>query len=200
MAAKKALQHKELLGAGTGAVRIGFAKATTQKAMEEASPVSPSGQASMASSSKQERTVDAMNIRENPESGSHAKPSTPETVEPSNLSKIMAIMTEFGMDSDDGPVFKIGKIEETMGKKVKWMLRNRNRILLFLENRTVCKYRTSIPPIGESNPNRKLDAPRLRELRKKLDNSHTSAKDVQAIAEECMDDIVELSSGQYPFW
>ncbi|KAI8575652.1 hypothetical protein K450DRAFT_260858 [Umbelopsis ramanniana AG] len=168
MAAKKALQHKEVLGSGTGAVRIGFAKATTQKAMEEASSVSPpGGQASVASSSKQERTIDT--VRENPESGSHAKSSSPETMEPSNLSKIMAIMTEFGMDSDDGPVFKI-------------------------ENRTVCKYRTSIPPITEANPSRKLDAPRLRELRKKLDNSHTSAKEVQAIAEECMDDIVELSS------
>jgi hypothetical protein len=68
--------------------------------------------------------------------------------------------------------------------------------MLCLENRTVCKYRTTIPPIAEPNPNRKLDAPRLRELRKKLDNSHTSAKEVQAIAEECLDDIVELSSGK----
>jgi hypothetical protein len=109
MAAKKALQHKEVLGSGTGAVRIGFAKATTQKAMEEASPVSTPGQASVASSSKPERTVDANNVRENLDSGSHAKPLTTDTVEPSNLSKIMAIMTEFGMDSDDGPVFKIGK-------------------------------------------------------------------------------------------
>ncbi|KAG2177469.1 hypothetical protein INT44_007980 [Umbelopsis vinacea] len=159
MAAKKALQHKEVLGSGTGAVRIGFAKATTQKALEEASPLS-GGQASVAS--KPERTIDT--VRENPESG-----PPPETTEPSNLSKIMAIMTEFGMDSDDGPVFKI-------------------------ENRTVCKYRSSIPPVPEANPNRKLDAPRLRELRKKLDNSHTSAKEVQAIAEECMEDIVELSS------
>ncbi|KAH8552529.1 hypothetical protein BGW37DRAFT_489330 [Umbelopsis sp. PMI_123] len=171
VAAKMALQHKEVLGSGTGAVRIGFAKATTQKTMEESSPVQSLGlNPSIASTSKQERTVDATNIRENSESGSisNTKPST-EPVETSNLSKIMAIMTEFGMDSDDGPVFKI-------------------------ENRTVCKYRTAIPPIAEPNPNRKLDAPRLRELRKKLDNSHTSAKEVQAIAEECMDDIVELSS------
>lgn len=119
MAAKKALQHKEVLGSGTGAVRIGFAKATTQKAMEEPSPVSPPGQASVASSSKPERTVDANNIRENHDAASHAKPSTTDSVEPSNLSKIMAIMTEFGMDSDDGPVFKIGKY---VGNRRFWFL------------------------------------------------------------------------------
>lgn len=62
-------------------------------------------------------------------------------------------------------------------------------------NRPVCKYVSSIPAVAEPNANRKLDAPRLREVRKKLDNTHTSAKDIQAIAEECMDDIVELSSG-----
>jgi hypothetical protein len=113
VAAKMALQHKEVLGSGTGAVRIGFAKATTQKTMEESSPVQSLGlNPSIASTSKQERTVDATNIRENSESGSisNTKPST-EPVETSNLSKIMAIMTEFGMDSDDGPVFKIGKRE-----------------------------------------------------------------------------------------
>lgn len=62
-------------------------------------------------------------------------------------------------------------------------------------NRPICKYVSSIPAVAEPNANRKLDAPRLREVRKKLDNTHTSAKDIQAIAEECMSDIVELSSG-----
>lgn len=69
------------------------------------------------------------------------------------------------------------------------------------ENRTTAIYHPTIPPVGEPNANRKIDVPRLREVRKKLDSSHTSAKEVQAIAEECMDDIVELSSGKRRvFW
>lgn len=68
--------------------------------------------------------------------------------------------------------------------------------LIFTENRPAATYFTSIPPVGDPNPNRKPDASRLREIRKRLDSGHCSAKEVEAIAAEVLDECVELSSGR----
>ncbi|CAI2168392.1 9318_t:CDS:2 [Funneliformis geosporum] len=62
------------------------------------------------------------------------------------------------------------------------------------ENRPPTTYFTSIPPVGDPNPNRKPDASRLREIRKRLDSGHCAAKEVEAIAAEVLDECVELSS------
>ncbi|KAI9259449.1 armadillo-type protein [Phascolomyces articulosus] len=55
-------------------------------------------------------------------------------------------------------------------------------------------YFDSIPPVPELGANRKFDASRLREIRKKLDNATHGAKEVEAIAYDCLDEIAELSS------
>ncbi|KAI8140594.1 armadillo-type protein [Fennellomyces sp. T-0311] len=55
-------------------------------------------------------------------------------------------------------------------------------------------YFDSIPPVPELGVNRKFDASRLREIRKKLDNATRGGKEVEAIAYDCMDEIAELSS------
>ncbi|KAG2181383.1 hypothetical protein INT43_008966 [Umbelopsis isabellina] len=174
VAAKKALQQKEVFGPGTGLLRIGFAKATTSQRSSEDLMAQISSSASQPTPDSGADLTDAKDhggdSRLNVESATKPTKAEPTLTETSNLSKIMAIMMELGMDSDDGPVFKI-------------------------ENRTTATYHPTIPPVSEPNANRKLDVPRLREVRKKLDSAHTSAKEVQAIAEECMDDIVELSSG-----
>ena len=57
-------------------------------------------------------------------------------------------------------------------------------------------YFDSIPPVPELGVNRKFDASRLREIRKKLDNATRGGKEVEAIAYDCMDEIAELSSGR----
>ncbi|CAG8593639.1 12323_t:CDS:2 [Acaulospora morrowiae] len=62
------------------------------------------------------------------------------------------------------------------------------------ENKTPTTYYTSIPPVGDPNPNRKPDASRLREIRKRLDSGHCLPKEVESIAIEIMDECVELSS------
>jgi protein JSN1 len=208
VAAKKALQHKDVLSSGTGIIRIGFAKATSQKAAEVSS-LSPS---SSSATTQQERPspVNIPQAKDNPEQSkvpvaSGPKHSTSESVETSNLSKIMNIMAEFGMDSDDGPVFAIGELScsdliarcfSPLPISVCTVSSHlTSSFSSLVGNRPICKYVSSIPAVAEPNANRKLDAPRLREVRKKLDNTHTSAKDIQAIAEECMSDIVELSSG-----
>ncbi|KAH8555390.1 armadillo-type protein [Umbelopsis sp. PMI_123] len=55
-------------------------------------------------------------------------------------------------------------------------------------------YHEAIPSVIEFGPERKLDASALRELRKRLDRQDTDPADANNIAEECMKEIVELSS------
>ncbi|KAI8580633.1 hypothetical protein K450DRAFT_236539 [Umbelopsis ramanniana AG] len=55
-------------------------------------------------------------------------------------------------------------------------------------------YHEAIPSVIEFGPERKLDASALRELRKRLDRQDIDPADANSIAEECMNEIVELSS------
>lgn len=48
----------------------------------------------------------------------------------------------------------------------------------------------------ESGTGRKVDPVRLREIRKRLDGGNFTFKEVEEIAIECMDDIVDLCSGK----
>ncbi|ORZ28775.1 hypothetical protein BCR41DRAFT_366500 [Lobosporangium transversale] len=55
-------------------------------------------------------------------------------------------------------------------------------------------YFTSIPPVAEPSPHRRLDAPRLREIRKRLDSGHCTQKELDNLSNECIDECVELCS------
>jgi len=56
------------------------------------------------------------------------------------------------------------------------------------------QYHDAIPSVIEFGPDRKLDASALRELRKRLDRTETDTAEANTVADECMDEIVELSS------
>ncbi|KAI8093782.1 uncharacterized protein BX664DRAFT_295693 [Halteromyces radiatus] len=58
---------------------------------------------------------------------------------------------------------------------------------------TCSNYADTIPHVPEFGPQRQLDANRLRDIRKKLDNA-TSASVCDGYAMECMDEIAELCS------
>lgn len=51
-----------------------------------------------------------------------------------------------------------------------------------------------IPPIGEPTTNRMFDAPRLRDIRKRIDNGQCAIQEVEQIALEMLPEIAELSS------
>lgn len=61
---------------------------------------------------------------------------------------------------------------------------------------TPSSYLESIPPVPELGANRKFDAAKLRELRKKLDGATRGTREVEMIAFDCMDEIAGLSSGK----
>ena len=69
------------------------------------------------------------------------------------------------------------------------------RIAVKLDRATVYKdYRGEIPPVIEPTPNRLHDAPRLREIRKRIDNNSCSPAEIENIAMEMLSEIAELSS------
>ncbi|KAG5460733.1 MAG: armadillo-type protein, partial [Olpidium bornovanus] len=55
-------------------------------------------------------------------------------------------------------------------------------------------YASTVPPAPEPNRHRKVDQPRLRELRKLLDSPQATAKEIEAAFDECYDDCVDLCS------
>lgn len=59
-------------------------------------------------------------------------------------------------------------------------------------------YRSAIPPVPELGSERKLEPLSLREMRKVLEGEEQiSLEQVELIASECMEEIVELCSGGY---
>ncbi|KAK5174584.1 uncharacterized protein LTR77_001665 [Saxophila tyrrhenica] len=69
------------------------------------------------------------------------------------------------------------------------------RIISNLENAmSFHDYQTEIPPIPESSHNRVHDAPRLREIRKRIDNNSCSPMEIESIAQDMLPEIAELSS------
>ena len=56
-------------------------------------------------------------------------------------------------------------------------------------------YYHSIPAAPELGQSRKVDISRLRDIRKRLDTGHITTKELEIIAMECVDELVELCSG-----
>lgn len=60
-------------------------------------------------------------------------------------------------------------------------------------------YYHSIPAAPELGQSRKVDISRLRDIRKRLDTGHITVKELEVIAVECVDELVELCSGKVYF-
>lgn len=84
---------------------------------------------------------------------------------------ILDIVGEFGATQED----KI-KISQSLDSAIKY------------DN-----FESEIPPIPEPSPNRVHDAPKLREIRKRIDNQSWSAADIEGIAADMLPEIAELS-------
>ncbi|CAG8676189.1 7752_t:CDS:2 [Dentiscutata erythropus] len=173
--AKKALHGKEVLGSAVGPVRIGFAKVQPKPSPTSTpEPGSPATRhirnLSSSSSSSNNQNSGQWNGQVENYHNSMMKMmiSCPANVS-GGLTEKQLMMRELSGGVDDD-------IDDVN------------------ENRPPTTYFTSIPPVGDPNPNRKPDASRLREIRKRLDSGHCSAKEVEAIASEVLEECVELSS------
>jgi protein JSN1 len=173
ISAKAMMNGKEIFP-GAGPVRINFAK-----------PPSPSGtpgpdNGSFPSPSPdpfakgQESGMNGLGLNGNLP-GVISRPGTAALKIPSLAdmkSDILDIVGEFGATKDD----KI-KISHSLQQAI-----------------TYDQFESEIPPIPEPAHNRIHDAPKLRDIRKRIDNQSWSAAEIEGIAADMLSEVAELSS------
>jgi len=191
--AKKAMHGQEIFGPGTGAVRIGFAKVPAKQSPSDSpgpghrDPMDANGDIKSGSLSTKttkqdfegptelDRMLSLMNMSSR---GQAALAAADREASPTEdpVAERLAILREFGSESEPGtpPEPLPASLTEPVA------------------------YHTSIPPVAEPSPHRRLDAPRLREIRKRLDSGHCTQKELDSLSNECMDECVELCSGKHP--
>lgn len=176
--ARKALQNKEILGPGTGAVRIGFAKAPTASADESRPGEDKASHFPTAAVQANSDTYQAtqwaaammMSSMMRTVAGDHQPSSGP--TQPTSLYAAIAAERTFIMR-------QLGHEDTSTA----------------VEERLPMAYCSAIPLVPELGSDRKLEVLRLREMRKKLDNGQQSLQDIEAMAAECMEEAVELCNG-----
>ncbi|KAI8369221.1 armadillo-type protein, partial [Radiomyces spectabilis] len=181
--AKKALHNKEITGPGTGAVRIGFAKVPTKT-----TNLSPSGGTAVDgfdATMQSEKSKSPLNWPSSSPNNTNMDGYQAQQMMIYMMTEMMGgdsanifaavaaerqlIMKEFGEEDNDGPVFD--------------------------ELHMPAAYYSTVPAAPELGQTRKIDIARLREIRRKLDiGSFVPTRELENIANECIDELVELCS------
>jgi protein JSN1 len=169
--ARTQLNGKEIFP-GAGPVRIGYAKVPSATGTPGNNGIFPSPSPdpqvkAQGQGSPQSAAVDANVLSTAPENVAF---NTPE------LSEIRADIAQIVKDlgaTDDEQI----RISQT----VEYAIAN-------------SQYAAEIPPVPEPSHNRVHDAPRLREIRKRIDNSTMSAGEIEEVAMAMLPEIAELSS------
>ncbi|KAK3676210.1 hypothetical protein LTR78_003960 [Recurvomyces mirabilis] len=172
IAAKSQFNGKEIFP-GCGPIRIGFAKeqsATNTPGANGAYP-SPSPDPFVAKSRMENPNAGALplgvNINADTAAAAMATPSLLELKD-----EIQTIVQQYGAAPDEVP-----------------------RIMANLDlAMSLNNYYPEVPPMPEPNHNRVHDAPRLREIRKRIDNNSCTALEIESIAIEILPEIAELAS------
>ncbi|KAF4622777.1 hypothetical protein G7Y89_g14249 [Cudoniella acicularis] len=170
ISAKAMMNGKEIFP-GAGPVRINFAK-----------PPSPSGTPGHDGAFPSP-SPDPFMKGENSANGVDAAGTTPGVISrpgtaPLTMpslrdlkSEILNIVGEFGATADDK-----AKITHSLDQAIMYD-----------------KFEAEIPSIPEPSPNRIHDAPKLRDIRKRIDNQSWSAAEIEGIAHDMLPEIAELS-------
>ncbi|CAO3662070.1 unnamed protein product [Rhizopus microsporus] len=149
--AKKSLHNREIMGPGTGMIKIGYAKVPSLKTMED------------DVEKEHQQYQQQMMMYMMTEMMTH-NPNMVSAI----ISERKMIMQDFGEDEKDGPMFQVLHLPQ--------------------------HYFHTIPAAPELGQSRKVDIAKLRDIRKRLDNGQISVKELEVIAVECLDELVELCS------
>lgn len=186
--AKKVMHGQEVFGPGTGAVRIGFAKVPTKQSPSD-SPSPGHG--------------DPLDVAAERATGAGNRASRQDLDGPTELDRMLSLMTLAGKNqaalngerepsSDHDPAFeRLAMLQEF---NVEGESEPAQEPIPASLTEPVT-YFSTIPAVAEPSPHRRLDAPRLREIRKRLDSGHCTQKELDSLSNECMDECVELCSG-----
>lgn len=167
--ARQVLNGKEIFP-GAGPVRIGFAKAPTSSMSHTPGQNGQSPTFAAINSTKAGatmRTDGPSSITTGVQAGSSGDMVLSEL-----KADILKIVVDFGAQQSD-----LGTISDCVDSASDYP-----------------DLEKEIPPIPESNANRVFDAPRLRDLRKRIDNGTCGLQEIEQTAMEMLPEIAELSS------
>ena len=164
VAARAALAGRELFP-GTGGIKIGFAKVPSGIVLSPSpEPMSVAGMGAGPG-------VETGHLSAQRMDGSRSRsPALPPLRQVQG--ELMGILTEFGAVEDE--------------------LQGASEALATAGAFT--GFRAEIPPIPEPSPQRVYDAPKLRDIRKRIDNGTCSPEEIEHIAIDMLPEIAELSS------
>lgn len=199
--ARKSLQNKEILGPGTGAVRIGFAKVPPNNPDEAEEIPGTSGHVTPplppALPMKPNATSTLTTVTNITMPTTSTTTNGSENYQTAQWATAM-MMTNMMMNAS-------GQQQTTQPSLYTAIASERHLIMQQLgqepsdqmkEDRVPLTYFSVIPAVPELGSDRKLEPLRLREMRKKLENDEQhSLEEVEMIAGECMEEVVELCSG-----
>lgn len=223
--ARKALNGRDVLGSDVGAIRIGFAKVPVKSNQDgtgsaEENPnvvVQGLGDLSVGATIHALRNVKGAstipadqqvlggaveNYRSNLllsmlSSGVHTSHIADGLSKPAgwapSVTEQQLIMKELTYGSADAEA----DIQALSGARFHFLITESSRliILLFPEFRPPTMYYTTIPLVSERQHNRRWDASKLRELRKRLDSGTMTVEEVDQVAADFLDgEIVDLAS------
>ncbi|TEY49878.1 hypothetical protein BOTCAL_0282g00040 [Botryotinia calthae] len=168
----KAMMHNKEIFPGAGPVRINFAKPVSP-----ATTPGPDGAFPSPSPDPFSKGLDSgANVTDaNGALGAISRPGTTEPPSPRLQDievDILNIVSEFGATAEDK--VKIGQSLKSSISYDKWQ--------------------SEIPAIAEPSHSRVHDAPKLRDIRKRIDNQSCSPAEIEAIAMEMLEEVAELSS------
>lgn len=171
--ARHLLNGKEIFP-GAGPVRIGFAKAPTASAsrtpMQNTTP--PPGSNGVPDSFDISHSKDT---KGSPSHSTNAQQPGPLPVAERLAglqNEILQIVLDFGGQQSDLP-----SVSSSIESAIRYQQ---------IEN--------EIPPVPEPSPSRVFDAPRLRDIRKRIDNGACGLQEIEQIAIDMLPEIAELSS------
>lgn len=164
VAARAALGGRELFP-GTGGVKIGFAKVPSGLVL----PPSPEPLMMATSSGPENAGMHHLSAQRGDGSRSRSPALPPLRQVQGDL---LGILTEYGANEDE--------IQESTESLVR--------------AGSYTAFRSEIPPIPEPSPQRTFDAPKLRDIRKRIDNGTCSPEEIEHIAVDMLPEIAELSS------
>lgn len=149
---------------GAGPVRIGFAKAPSNS-ITPAYGTMPSSPSHNVSQLGRQASV-----RSNASHSHHAAASPPQGAD--MPSEIMQIVSEFGATEHE-----LSAIQTSLHSAFSYQ-----------------NFQSEIPPIPEPSHTRMYDAPRLRDIRKRIDNNACGLQEIEELANSMLPEIAELAS------
>jgi protein JSN1 len=169
--ARTQLNGKEIFP-GAGPVRIGYAKVPSATATPANNGIFPS------QSPDPQAKAQGQHSPHNASAGASALPSLSE-----NAAFVTPELSEIRAD--------IAQIVKDLGATDDEQLRISQAVDYAIAN---SQYATEIPSVPEPSHNRVHDAPRLREIRKRIDNNTMSAGEIEEVALGMLPEIAELAS------